>query len=302
MAIRNTNLGGTDWSTSGTTQLNGSINDSVTTITVDSTSTFKSSGIIKIDNEVITYTGTTATTFTGCTRGVYGTSAASHSDNASVAEKEILFSDDLNDTLDELGNKINTLTMFWLNSDLYETLDDFESYSTGAFTSTGDWTITASGTGTTSEIVSSTNSGGTGKELHIKVTSSSGSVSADYAGFDANHHAHCKIGMSFIADSNTGVNSTTVVRFYVGSTYVVLFEKINQGELWSTEGSVINLDVKVVALGSNQYDVYVGGKKAASSITEATPTLKFYVNAADDATSSTAEMWVDDIRQSRGSV
>lgn len=79
------------------TQLNGGINNSVTTITVDSTtdflvgitgpdSTVDTSFIayVRIDDELIQYTGKTATTFTGCTRGALGTTAASHSDNVDV--------------------------------------------------------------------------------------------------------------------------------------------------------------------------------------------------------------------------
>ena len=66
------------------TLLDGGINDSVTTITVDSTEDFPSAGTINIGSEKITYTGVTSTTFTGCGRGADGTSAASHSDNAEV--------------------------------------------------------------------------------------------------------------------------------------------------------------------------------------------------------------------------
>jgi len=70
-----------------TNQLNGSLNNSATTITVDSTTGFATTnGSIKIDNEIITYTGTTSTTFTGCVRGTGGTIAASHSDNAVVTQ------------------------------------------------------------------------------------------------------------------------------------------------------------------------------------------------------------------------
>jgi hypothetical protein len=73
-----------------TNQLNGAINNSVTTITVDSTTGFSTpTGTLLIDQETITYTGTTGTTFTGCTRGVSGTgsgAAASHADNASVVQ------------------------------------------------------------------------------------------------------------------------------------------------------------------------------------------------------------------------
>jgi len=64
--------------------LNGAINASATTITVDSTAGFSTTGTILIDQELITYTGKTGTTFTGCTRGTNGTTAASHNDNATV--------------------------------------------------------------------------------------------------------------------------------------------------------------------------------------------------------------------------
>ena len=59
-----------------TTTLNGGINASATTITVASTTSFPTSGTIDIDTELVTYSGKTATTFTGCTRGASGTTAA----------------------------------------------------------------------------------------------------------------------------------------------------------------------------------------------------------------------------------
>ena len=60
--------------------------DSITTITVSSTSGFDSAGTIVIGNETITYTGTTSTTFTGCTRGVASTTAASIASGVTVAQ------------------------------------------------------------------------------------------------------------------------------------------------------------------------------------------------------------------------
>lgn len=64
--------------------LSGSHSNSVTTITVDSTAAFPPAGYIKVDNEYISYTAKTATTFTGCVRGLFGSSAASHSSAAIV--------------------------------------------------------------------------------------------------------------------------------------------------------------------------------------------------------------------------
>lgn len=60
------------------------INDSVTTVTVDSTAGFPISGFIRIEDEDILYTGKTATTFTGLVRGSYNTTAASHNDNVAI--------------------------------------------------------------------------------------------------------------------------------------------------------------------------------------------------------------------------
>lgn len=64
--------------------LNGAINAAVTTITVLSTTGFPTAGYITIDSEAISYTGTTGTTFTGCTRGADGTTAATHVDASQV--------------------------------------------------------------------------------------------------------------------------------------------------------------------------------------------------------------------------
>lgn len=68
------------------TQVNitGGITATDTTITVNSTAAFPSSGTIKIDNEEINYTAKTATTFTGCTRGANSTAAATHANSANV--------------------------------------------------------------------------------------------------------------------------------------------------------------------------------------------------------------------------
>ena len=73
-------------------QLNGAIDADDTTITVDDATGFPTSGKLIIDNEVIDYSAITSNTFTGCTRGASylvsgvttSTTAATHSDNATV--------------------------------------------------------------------------------------------------------------------------------------------------------------------------------------------------------------------------
>jgi hypothetical protein len=68
------------------TTLNGGINNAVTTITVVSTAGFLTAGEIRIANEVITYTGVTPTTFTGCTRGARGSANVAHSTGVAVTK------------------------------------------------------------------------------------------------------------------------------------------------------------------------------------------------------------------------
>jgi len=69
-----------------TSTLNGAINSSVTTLTLADASQFPSSGtnFVIIGSEEISYTGVSGNTLTGLTRGVAGTTAASHSDGATV--------------------------------------------------------------------------------------------------------------------------------------------------------------------------------------------------------------------------
>lgn len=76
------------------TKLNGTITDADVTITVTDTSSFLTppadtsfQTYIQIDDEIIRYTGVTATTFTGCTRAQFNTLAAAHDDQADVASR-----------------------------------------------------------------------------------------------------------------------------------------------------------------------------------------------------------------------
>lgn len=58
-------------------------------ITVLSTYGFSATGSILIDTEIITYTGVTATTFTGCVRGAAGSAAATHAKGAVVYQNTL---------------------------------------------------------------------------------------------------------------------------------------------------------------------------------------------------------------------
>lgn len=60
------------------TALTADLTTSATTATVADTTGWPSSGVIHIDTEAIAYSGITATSFTGLTRGVWGTVAQAH--------------------------------------------------------------------------------------------------------------------------------------------------------------------------------------------------------------------------------
>jgi hypothetical protein len=60
------------------TALTSAVNIGDTVVNVVSTTGWPTSGIFSVDEEIIAYTGVTATSFTGCTRGQDGTTDAAH--------------------------------------------------------------------------------------------------------------------------------------------------------------------------------------------------------------------------------
>jgi hypothetical protein len=74
-----------------TSTLSSSINTSVTSLTMASSTSFPASGTVLIDNELITYTGNSGGTLSGLTRGASGTTAASHSSGATVTDASNFF-------------------------------------------------------------------------------------------------------------------------------------------------------------------------------------------------------------------
>jgi hypothetical protein len=74
-----------------TSTLSSSINTSVTSLTMASSTSFPSSGTVAIGSELITYTGNSGGTLSGLTRGANGTTAASHSSGATVTDASNFF-------------------------------------------------------------------------------------------------------------------------------------------------------------------------------------------------------------------
>tara|TARA_R110002072_G_scaffold108651_1_gene235550 strand:+ start:1039 stop:1977 length:939 start_codon:yes stop_codon:yes gene_type:complete len=72
-----------------TNTLSQSHTDSVTTLTVASTTGFSATGKVYVGGEIITYTGIgSSTTLTGCTRGAEGTTASEHASGVQLAQFE----------------------------------------------------------------------------------------------------------------------------------------------------------------------------------------------------------------------
>lgn len=68
------------WQDFAATTLAANINNSVTTITTpaNGTTAFPTAGQILIEDEIVSYTGKTSASFTGCTRGAFGTANVAH--------------------------------------------------------------------------------------------------------------------------------------------------------------------------------------------------------------------------------
>jgi len=102
----------------GSTTLSASISSSDTTITVASTKGFPSEyGLLKIGDEIITYTGVTPTTFTGCIRGfsgVTGYNNVSISDFVDNVNKQSLIFSESSQQSHTSGAKITNLSVLFL--------------------------------------------------------------------------------------------------------------------------------------------------------------------------------------------
>src|SRR5581483_8813012 len=70
--------------------LSAALTAAATTATVDSTASWPATGYFMIDAEYMTYSGLTATTFTGLSRGGNGTAAAAHTNNARVSRSTVI--------------------------------------------------------------------------------------------------------------------------------------------------------------------------------------------------------------------
>ena len=101
----------------GVTSISSSITSTDTVITVPSTKGFPSEyGLLKIDDEIISYTGITSTTFTGCIRGFSGISGYNVGVSSSLLEinREKLIFDNTTADSHTSGSTITNLSVLFL--------------------------------------------------------------------------------------------------------------------------------------------------------------------------------------------
>jgi len=210
---------------------------------------------------------------------------------------------DLNDTFNAAFDSIKTAVPFWLNSDLYVVSEDFESYGTGAFTTQGDWTITSSAGSYSSAgagIVTSTNAGGSGDELHLYLTAGSTSyVEAKFNGLTANRHTHISVFSGIW--SNTNQAHSVKVQFGETGTWYNIWNSN------SDSGSIVqefSTPIFIVNVGAGDYDLYLGDillhQYTSISDTNA-QAIRFRLDGTSSNSSSfktNAKLYMDNIRQS----
>lgn len=111
--------------TGGSSTLDGDIDATQTTITLVDSSGFSASGKVRVDEEIITYTGNTGTDLTGCTRKAENSNSDSHTSGATVDEVTTAFSSNLegSSTLDYFDDaaEVGSCLYFGDNNHYYET-------------------------------------------------------------------------------------------------------------------------------------------------------------------------------------
>ena len=197
-------------------------------------------------------------------------------------DEEVLTHTDLNDTIDAMSSKVKTLSAFWLNSDLYEVYDNFNSYPTAAFTTNSLWTITG-----TASIVESTNAGGDTKEFYA--ISGAGATTKLLT---ENRHTFVRMytgTQSRRADASAAV----VCRFGNTGDYFSLNSQSAAGQPFAWALSCIY----VINTADGAYDLYIGGKKVASysGVSAANAQLDILSITTGFAE---AYWYMDDVRQS----
>jgi len=247
--------------------------------------------IFEVDNDGIMYLGTQSSDPTSHVAGNlwYNTT-----------DKKLRVS--TGDTIVTMGDEDAT-EPWYLSSTYYDVYDDFDSYSTGTFATNSKWDIATVNTGQCN-ITASTTAGGTTNELQMYQAVSAGGSAPEISAIANAMTDNLSVWARLWIWQVKGSGYNNIVR--TSYAYVT----VDGGTTWTTiytGGVYSNLNVKtalqvlIVALGDDKYDVYCGGKKLASEQT-ASP-LEFGVRFLGvNTTFSTgyAYMYMDDVRQLKG--
>ena len=251
-------------------------------------------------------------------RGVGGTTEQTHTQGEPIRMNITAeYWQDMNDTIDALSNKVNTLTAFWLNDELYDVYDDFDTYGTGESPSSSLWGTAISDTGDATANVktilteASTQTGNDTNELNMKITpdnfdgGSNTTMTLTTTSFDTNKHAFgtfafgggqgiraVAITMTVGAGNGTdGWSDTTLPNIIVSNDDII-------------DHNSLSNSILVIAKGSNTYDIYINSKKVFSDVSKPNGLqLKFYHKNQSDAGSGIGTyLKVGKLLQSKGSV
>jgi len=302
MTIRNANFtGGQDFQDTGSAVLIQDINAGSTIMFVDDTSTFKSFGNIKLSDEIINYSGTSnGSAFNNLTRGAFFTTPAAHTSGTTGVEKEIWTSADINATFDAFFDLAISNPAFWLNGSTFDVYDDFESYATGSFSSNANWVVISG----VPSISVTTDAGGTGQELKMSGSfSATTEVRTDSLAVDRHTHIKAFWNHSHSVGGASGATSEANLRIKMeGGSFIEIIDINTTDGRGAGNGDGL-MDFKIVALGSDVYDVYAGGKKVISAITASPP--RFYMRLSGSRATlggTTLTLTIDDVTQSKVAV
>jgi hypothetical protein len=112
-------------------ELDGDIDDTQTSISLDDASSFPSSGEIRISEERITYTGKSGNTLTGCVRGANGTIANYHRNTTFVEMYREVDDAEVGSSIADNGYQSNTITIRSLIPEKWNDINETIRNTTG---------------------------------------------------------------------------------------------------------------------------------------------------------------------------
>ena len=193
---------------------------------------------------------------------------------------------------DDIGGGVPLDWMF--DASLYTVYEDWEGVGIGTFSGNSDWNLAtaqeASFIGTpVREVVASTTSGGTGKELHIGVSCSNGS----------NGWYRIEVDSLTLPADKTGYWMRVTTQFYDQGAYAYPYIKwkIN-GTTYSYDYATYQSSINIIKNSGGTYDVYVGINKLLVSGLANITSIGFFVEAKTGSTgySASSQIYVDDVR------